>query len=121
MNPFRARFQSRDQGAVVTSWHVFARFDGRNHFANSVDDCEDRAYERAVWMTTPSANVSERILCGVTKCLETRKFEETAIAFNGMNETKDIIEASTIVRLRFPGDNFPAQGLKHLAAFGYEI
>jgi hypothetical protein len=38
-----------------------------------------------------------------------------------VDEPENGIEARAIIGLRLPGDDFPAQGFEHLAAFGYEI
>jgi hypothetical protein len=38
-----------------------------------------------------------------------------------MDEAENAIEPGAIVRLAFPGDDLPAQGFEHFAAFRYEI
>ena len=72
-------------------------------------------------MTPSGANVGKRILRGVAQRLEPREFEEPAIAFDGVNEAKNAVEASAVIGLRLPGDDLAAKGFEHLAALGYEI
>ena len=57
----------------------------------------------------------------VAQRLEPRKFEKAAIAFDGVDEAEDGIEARAVVGLGFPGDDLPAQGFEHLPAFRYKI
>jgi hypothetical protein len=57
----------------------------------------------------------------MAKRFEARKIEETAIALYGVNEAENAVEASAIVGICFPGDNFPAQSFEHFPAFGHEI
>ena len=110
-----------DQAAVVAAGHLFAGVDGGDHFADTVNDCEDGADQLAVGLAAAGANVGERVLGGVAKRLEPRKFEKAAITFDGVDEAEDRIETRAIVGLRFPGNDLPAQGFEHIPAFGYEI
>ncbi len=114
-------FESGYQSAVVAGEQLVAGFDLCDHLADPVDDREHRGDHRTVGLAAARANVGERILGGVAERLKPRKFEEAAIAFDGVDEAEDGIEPRTVVGLRLPGDDFAAQGLKHLPAFSYEI
>ena len=75
----------------------------------------------AVGHAASGANVGERVFGGVAERLQPREFEEAAIAFDGVDEAEDAIEARAVVGLGLPGDDFAAQSFEHFAAFGYEI
>src|SRR5687767_7642237 len=72
-------------------------------------------------MAASGADVGKRILGGVAERFKAREFEEAAIAFDGVDETEDGIEARAVVGRGFPGDDLAPQRLEHLPAFGYEI
>src|SRR5439155_10065275 len=110
-----------NQSAVVTRRHFLPGFDGGDHFGNAVDDPEHRAHQMAVGNAAAGANVGECILGGMAERLKPREFEEAAIALHRVDEAENRIEPRAVVGLRFPGDDFPAQGFEHFAAFGYEI
>ena len=118
---FGARRKRLDQRAVVAARHVLAGVDRRDHLADPVDDREHRADQRAIGLAAAGADVGQRILGGVAQRLEPREFEEAAIAFDGVDEAENGIEARAVVGLGLPGDDFAAQGLEHLPAFGHEI
>ncbi len=93
---------------IVASGHFSARFNGRHHLADPVDDGEHRADESPVWMAPFGTNVGKSILGSVTQRLEPREFEEAAIALHRVDKAKNAVESRAIVRLRLPGDDLAA-------------
>ena len=53
--------------------------------------------------------------------LQARQIEEAAAALYGMNEAKDRIEPSAILRIRLPGNDLASERFKRFARFGNEI
>ncbi len=47
--------------------------------------------------------------------------EEAAIALDGVDETKNLVEPGAVVRHGFPGDDLPRERLQHLPRFRDEI
>ena len=115
------RGERMDQRAVIAPRHFFARFNRCDHLANAIDDAEHGADQRPVGNAAAGADVGKRILGGVAERIKAREFEKAAIALHRVDEAEDGIEPRAIVRRRFPGDDLPAQGFEHFAAFGYEI
>ena len=118
---FGAGLQRVDQVAVVAFGDLAAAVDRRDHLADAVDDGEHRADQRAVGLAAAGADVGERVLGGVAQRFQPREFEEAAIAFDGVDEAEDGIEARAVVGRGFPGDDLAAQRLEHFPAFGNEI
>jgi hypothetical protein len=118
---FGPRRKRVDQRAVVARRHLLAGVDCGDHLADPVDDREHGADQLPVGLAPTRANVGERVLGGVAERLEPREFEEAAIALHRVDEAENAVEARAVVGLGFPGDDLPAQGFEHFAAFGYEI
>ena len=74
--------------------HLLAGFDRGDHLADPVDDREHCADHRTIGMAAARANIGERVLGGVTERLEPRKFEEAAIALDGVDEAEDANRAA---------------------------
>ena len=75
----------------------------------------------AIGVAAAGANVGQRVLGGVAQRFEPREIEEAAIAFDGVDEAENGIEARAVVGLGFPGDDLAAQSFEHLPALRHEI
>ena len=112
--------EGRDKGGIVAG-NLFASLDGIGHFADTVDDGQDRSDERGIRFTATCAAFCQRVLGGVAQFLELGEVEEAAVAFDRMDEAEDRIDPLLVGRIGLPGDELSAALLEHFARFGDKV
>ena len=110
-----------DQRIVTALRKDFVRFDGVDHRRDPVDDREHSGHQRFIGLAASGAAIGERVLGGMAEAGEAGEIEEAAIALHRVDEAEDRIETRAVGRIGFPGDEFAAGGLQHLAGLGDEF
>jgi len=104
LGPRRLFGQRLDERRIVLAAGGLAGHELFGQFGDPVDDGEHGADQRRIGPALAFPHGGERILGCMAQGGNPRQVEETAIAFDGVNEAENLVEACAIVRRRLPGD-----------------